>query len=200
MRSLGLVLACAVAGCGDDGAASIDAAPEQPGDIVTYDVTTSNGAFAIETHRAWAPNGVDHFRELVDAKFYDGARFFRVVPNFVVQFGINGTPAIDAMWNDRTITDDPVVKSNLRGYLTYAQTSQPNSRSTQLFVNFVDNKFLDTMRFAPFAQVTSGMDVVDAINAEYGEAPDQQAISAQGDAYLEANFPRLDYIVSIVKR
>jgi peptidyl-prolyl cis-trans isomerase A (cyclophilin A) len=160
------------------------------------DVTTSKGEFALEVTPSWAPNGVARFRELVDAGFYDDTRFFRVLDGFVAQFGINGSPATNSMWSTRTIPDDPVVRSNTRGYVTFAQSSAINSRTTQLFVNLGNNARLDTMRFAPFAVVISGMDVVDLLNAEYAEAPAQAQISAQGNAYLNANFPRLDYIVT----
>lgn len=165
-------------------------------DAFIVDFTTSEGVFAIEVNPSWAPNGAARFRELVDAGFYNDARFFRVISGFVVQFGINGTPATNSMWSTSTIPDDPVVRSNTRGYVTFAQTAQLNSRTTQLFVNLGNNARLDTMRFAPFAMVISGMDVVDKLNAEYGEQPDQSQISAQGNAYLTANFPRLDYVVS----
>jgi peptidyl-prolyl cis-trans isomerase A (cyclophilin A) len=160
-------------------------------------MTTSKGTITLETHHSWAPNGVDRFAELVAADFYTDARFFRVIHGFVAQFGINGTPATNAMWSDNTIPDDPVVRTNTRGYVTFAQTSAPGSRTTQLFINTVDNKFLDGMRFAPFAVVTEGMDVVDALDAEYGESPDQDKISASGNSYLTTNFPNLDYIVSV---
>lgn len=178
--------------------ATADAATDTPptADVFIVDVTTSKGVFAIEVNPSWAPNGAARFRELVDAGFYNDARFFRVVRGFVVQFGINGTPATNSMWSSRTIPDDPVVRSNTRGYVTFAQSSALNSRTTQLFVNLGNNARLDTMRFAPFAVVISGMDVVDSLNAEYAEAPDQAQISAQGNAYLNANFPRLDHIVS----
>jgi peptidyl-prolyl cis-trans isomerase A (cyclophilin A) len=183
-------------GCGGS-EATADAATDTPiTDVFIVDVTTSKGVFALEVNPAWAPNGAARFRELLDAGFYNDARFFRVVSGFVVQFGINGTPATNSMWSTRTIPDDPVVRSNTRGYVTFAQSSAPNSRTTQLFVNLGNNARLDTMRFAPFAMVISGMDVVESLNAEYAEAPDQTKISAQGNAYLNASFPRLDYIVS----
>ena len=172
----------------------MDAAPAM--DAFVVDVTTSKGAFAIEVNPSWAPNGAARFRELVDAGFYNDARFFRVLTGFVVQFGINGTPATNAMWSTRTIPDDPVMRSNTRGFVTFAQSSAVNSRTTQLFVNLGNNARLDAMRFAPFGVVISGMDVVDALNAEYAEAPDQAQISSQGNAYLDANFPRLDSIVT----
>ncbi len=179
-------------------AATVDASADTPPAAAPFivDVTTSKGVFAIEVNPAWAPNGAARFRELLDAGFYNEARFFRVISGFVAQFGINGTPATNSMWSSRTIPDDPVVRSNTRGYVTFAQTAAPNSRTTQLFINLGNNARLDTMRFAPFAMVISGMDVVDQLNAEYAEAPDQGMISAQGNAYLTANFPRLDYIVS----
>ena len=175
-----------------------DAATDTPpgADVFMVDVTTSKGDFVIEVNPAWAPNGAARFRELVEAGFYNDTRFFRVLDGFVAQFGINGTPATNSMWSNRTIPDDSVVRSNTRGYITFAQTSAPNSRTTQLFVNLGNNARLDDMRFAPFALVVSGMDVVDLLNGEYGESPSQAQISAQGNAYLTANFPRLDYIVT----
>ena len=154
---------------------------------------SSAGPFVIEVHRAWAPNAADHFYNLVKDGFFDEARFFRVVPNFMVQFGINADPAVQAK-SRATIKDDPVTQSNKRGYVTFAQTGAPNSRSTQIFINFKDNSFLDSQRFAPFGQVTSGLDAVDKINAEYGEKPNQGNIQSQGNAYLKAQFPKLDYV------
>ena len=154
---------------------------------------SSAGPFVVEVHRAWAPNAADHFYTLVKNGFYDEARFFRVVPNFMVQFGINADPSVQAKWRN-SIKDDPVKESNKRGYVTFAQTSAPNSRSTQIFVNFKDNSFLDSQRFAPFGQVTSGMENVDKISAEYGEKPNQGSIQSQGNTYLKAQFPKLDYV------
>ena len=154
---------------------------------------SSAGPFVVEVTRAWAPNAADHFYTLVKSGFYDEARFFRVVPNFMVQFGINADPAVQTKFKNN-IKDDPVKESNKRGYVTFAQTSAPNSRSTQIFVNFKDNSFLDSQRFAPFGQVTSGMDAVDKITAEYGEKPNQGSIQSQGNTYLKAQFPKLDYV------
>jgi peptidyl-prolyl cis-trans isomerase A (cyclophilin A) len=154
---------------------------------------SSAGPFVVEVNRAWAPNAADHFYTLVKNGFYDEARFFRVVPNFMVQFGINADPAVQAKFRN-TIKDDPVKESNKRGYVTFAQTAAPNSRSTQIFVNYKDNAFLDSQRFAPFGRVTSGMEVVDKINSEAGEKPNQGAIQAQGNAYLTKEFPKLDYV------
>jgi peptidyl-prolyl cis-trans isomerase A (cyclophilin A) len=183
-------------GCSSPGA-TVDAMDTPPSaDVFIVDVTTSKGDFAIEVNPSWAPNGAARFRELVDIGFYNDVRFFRVLDGFVAQFGINGTPATNSMWSSRTIPDDPVVRSNTRGYITFAQSSAVNSRTTQLFVNLGNNARLDDMRFAPFALVITGMDVVEMLNGEYGEAPVQSQISAQGNAYLDANFPRLDYILT----
>jgi peptidyl-prolyl cis-trans isomerase A (cyclophilin A) len=155
---------------------------------------TSKGEFVVEVTRAWAPKGADRFYNLVRNGFYDGVRFFRVVPGFVVQFGINGDPRISARWRAARIEDDPVVQSNRRGTITFA-TAGPNSRTTQVFINYADNTNLDGQGFAPFGRVVQGMEVVDRINAEYGQSPNQAMIQQQGNAYLEAQFPRLDYIV-----
>ncbi len=156
--------------------------------------TTSKGPFTVEVHRDWAPIGTDRFYELVKNGFFDQERFFRVVPNFVVQWGINGDPAVQAKWRDKTIADDPVMQSNRRGTITFAKTGEPNSRSTQFFINLADNPMLDGQGFAPFGQVISGLNVVESLYAGYGEMPDQSQIQAQGNAYLQSQFPMLDYI------
>jgi peptidyl-prolyl cis-trans isomerase A (cyclophilin A) len=154
---------------------------------------SSVGPFVVEVHRSWAPNAADHFYTLVKNGFYDEARFFRVVPNFMVQFGINADPAVQSKFRN-TIKDDPVKESNKKGYVTFAQTSAPNSRSTQIFVNYKDNSFLDSQRFAPFGQVVSGMDNVEKITPQYGEKPNQGSIQSEGNKYLNAQFPKLDYV------
>ena len=154
---------------------------------------SSAGPFVVEVTRAWAPNAADHFYTLVKNGFYDQARFFRVVPNFMVQFGINADPAVQAKFKN-SIKDDPVKESNKKGYVTFAQTSAPDSRSTQIFVNYKDNSFLDSQRFAPFGQVVSGMEAVEKINSESGEKPNQGMIQSQGNAYLNKDFPKLDYV------
>ena len=126
--------------------------------------------------------------------FYDECRFFRVVPNFMVQVCMNGDPALHAKWSENTINDDPVLQSNLPGYVTFAKTGLPNSRSTQFFINYKDNSQLDADRFAPFGKVVAGMDVALAIEAKYRELPDQNAIRSAGNQYLKSQFPDLDFI------
>jgi len=154
---------------------------------------TSVGPFVVQVHRDWAPKGADRFYNLVKNGYFDNTRFFRVLPNFMVQFGINGDPTIQSAWRDANIPDDPVKQSNKRGYITFAKSGAPDSRTTQVFISFGNNARLDADGFAPFGQVISGMEVVDKINAEYKEQPDQGRIQMQGNAYLRA-FPRLDYI------
>ena len=154
---------------------------------------TSAGEFIVTVTRAWAPNGADRFYNLVKNGFYDGARFFRVVPNFMVQFGINGDPAIQRNWVNANIKDDPAgVKSNAKGYITFANRG-PNTRSTQVFINYKDNAFLDK-QFMPFGEVTTGMSAVEKINAAHREEPDQGQIQTNGNAYLNKAFPKLDFI------
>jgi peptidyl-prolyl cis-trans isomerase A (cyclophilin A) len=154
---------------------------------------TSAGEFIVTVTRAWAPIGADRFYNLVKNGFYDGQRFFRVVPNFMVQFGINGDPDIQRNWANANLKDDPAgVKSNARGYITFANRG-PNSRSTQLFINYKSNAFLDKT-FMPFGEVTTGMAAVDKINAKHGENPDQGQIQANGNRYLQKAFPDLDFI------
>jgi peptidyl-prolyl cis-trans isomerase A (cyclophilin A) len=162
----------------------------------TYHVRfqTSKGAVVVAVTRAWAPLGADRLYTLVRQGFFDGTRFFRVVPGFVVQFGLSGSPAVSAKWHAKTIPDDPVTQHNQRGTLTFA-TAGPNTRTSQLFINYGDNSRLDGMGFAPIGQVVEGMDVVDRIYARYGEQPDQGRIEGEGNKYLTAQFPRLDSII-----
>jgi peptidyl-prolyl cis-trans isomerase A (cyclophilin A) len=154
--------------------------------------TTSKGPFVVEAHKAWAPKGVQRFYELVQAGYFDGNRFFRIVPNFIAQFGMSGDPAMTRKW-DKAIPDDPVLQTNRTGSITFA-TAGPNTRTTQLFINFRSNQSLDQQGFAPFGMVVEGMSVVEGLNKEYGERPDQDAIRQRGNAYLNAEFPNLDYI------
>ncbi len=160
---------------------------------------TSKGAFVIDVNREWAPNGADRFYNLVKNGFYDGVRFFRVLDGFMAQFGINGDPKISAPWREARIPDDPVRQSNKRGFITYAMAG-PNTRTSQVFINYGDNSALDKQGFAPFGQVSSGMNVVDALHNGYGEGaprgqgPDQGRVQTEGNAYLAKNFPRLDFV------
>ncbi len=166
---------------------------EKAPETFRVNMDTSRGLVVIEVTRADAPIGADRFYNLVKAKFYDGARFFRVVPGFMVQFGIAADPAVTKAW-DVPIQDDPVKTSNVRGTITFAAMSAPDSRTTQVFINYADNARLDSLRFAPFGKVVSGMEFVDQIYSGDGESPDQSQIEAQGNAYLDKSFPHLDYI------
>ncbi len=154
---------------------------------------TTKGKFTVEVTRQWAPLGADRFYQAVQRKFFNDCAFFRVVPNFIVQFGINGNPEVQKKWREAKFKDDPVTQSNKPGTITFA-TAGRDTRTTQMFINFGDNTFLDRMGFAPFGRVAQGMDVVRRINSEYGEQPDQGNIQTQGNAYLRRAFPRLDYI------
>ena len=154
---------------------------------------TSAGKFVITVTRAWAPKGADRFYNLVKNGFFDDCRFFRVVPNFMVQFGINGDPAIQSSWANANITDDPGKQSNKKGYVTFA-TRGKDTRTTQVFINFKDNAFLDAQGFSPFGEVTTGYDIVEKITDQYGEKPNQGSIQSQGNVYLKAQFPKLDYV------
>ncbi len=160
---------------------------------------TSKGPFVVEVHRDWAPLGADRFYNLVKNGFFNNARFFRVISGFMVQFGLNADPKVSAVWRDAAINDDPVKQSNTPGMITFA-TRGPNTRTTQLFINYGNNARLDSMGFAPFGQVVSGMNVVEALYSGYGEGaprgagPEQGRIQSEGNAYLIKDFPKLDYI------
>jgi peptidyl-prolyl cis-trans isomerase A (cyclophilin A) len=159
--------------------------------------TTTRGDFTVMVNRAWAPIGADRFYNLVRHHFYDNASFFRVVPGFVVQFGISAYPPVSAAWENANVEDEPVIQSNKRGYLTYAKTSMPNTRSTQIFINLKDNAGLDRQGFSPFGVVDGkGMNVVDMLYDQYTESsgPDQDKISKLGKAYLDQGWPKLDSI------
>ena len=164
---------------------------------------TTKGEFIIKVTRAWAPYGADRFYNLVKNGFYNGASFFRVLPGFVVQFGISPNPSISRVWHSVTIPDDPVRESNGAGTVTFA-TAGPDTRTTQVFINLADNKNLDSQGFAPFGIVSEGMSVVENLYSGYGEGapmgngPDQQLIESEGEPYLAQNFPKLDHIKSAV--
>lgn len=168
----------------------------------TYNVKfdTSAGEFVIRVTRAWAPNGADRFFNLVKNGFYDEARFFRAVPNFMVQFGINGNPTVAKIWQTARIPPDKVTQSNKKGFITFAMGATPDTRTTQVFINFRNNTNLDGMGFAPFGEVVSGIENVDKIYTGYGEAaprgsgPPQARVVAEGNAYLTKSFPKMDFI------
>ena len=159
---------------------------------------TSQGLFVVTVHKDWAPKGADRFFNLVKSGYFDDIRFFRVIPNFMAQFGIHGTPSVSAAWTSARITDDPVKQSNKRGFVTFA-TAGPNTRTTQLFVNFGDNVGLDKQGFAPFGEVTTGMDVVDKLFSGYGEIYQRKDFElprfmSEGNAYMNKAFPKMDYV------
>ena len=170
---------------------------------------TTKGTFYIDVTRSWCPNGADQFYKLVNSGFYNECAFFRVIEGFMAQVGINGNPDTQTKWRDQTIQDDPVSKPNLKGYISFAKTSAPHSRTTQIFINYGDNRRLDKYGFAPFGYISKeGMKVVDLLHKGYGEGaptgrgPSQERIQLEGNQYLKQDFPRLDYITkaSIVKK
>lgn len=156
---------------------------------------TTKGDIVVQVDKSWAPIGAERFHSLVTAGYYDGARFFRVVPGFVVQFGLAADPNVTATTGASSIKDDAVTQTNSRGRLTFA-TAGPNTRTTQLFINLGNNAFLDGQGFSPFAEVVEGMDVVDKLFSGYGEQPNQGLIRMKGNSYLDASFPKLDGIVA----
>jgi cyclophilin family peptidyl-prolyl cis-trans isomerase len=197
-----LIMSVLLAACGGEKAAEKKPPPEPaapPPEIYRVLFVTSKGNFVIEARREWAPRGADHFFELVQAKFYDGVRFHRVIRRFICQFGINGNPKLQQLWSTAAIPDDPVQQKNRKGMVTFAKLG-PNSRTTQLFINLKDNLDLDKSGFAPFASVVQGMDVVEKLYFAYGEVaprgggPDPTQIELQGNTYLDRTYPRLDSI------
>ncbi|MGH7712015.1 MAG: peptidylprolyl isomerase [Gemmatimonadaceae bacterium] len=163
---------------------------------------TSQGTFAVDVTRAWAPRGADRFYNLVRAGFFDGQKFFRVRANFIAQFGLHPDPNVIAAWKNRSMSDDSARVSNRRGTLAYAMLTTPNTRTTQIYINLVDNTALDAQGFAPFGKIVEGIEVIDRLYAGYDEragggmrAGNQGPIEREGNAWLERNFPRLDYIV-----
>ena len=165
---------------------------------------TTKGDFVVEVTRAWSPRGADRFYNLVKYHFFDGAAFFRVMQGFVAQFGISARPDVSRAWENAEIADDPVTQNNARGSLTFA-TRGPNTRTTQIFINLGDNSSsLDGQGFSPFGKIVAGMEVVDKLYADYGDAPpdghgpDQNRIQREGKAYLDKGFPLLDTIKTTV--
>jgi peptidyl-prolyl cis-trans isomerase A (cyclophilin A) len=160
---------------------------------------TTKGPFVVEVHRKWAPRGADRFYNLVELGYYDGVTFFRVLDDFMAQFGIHGDPEVNQVWRNARIPDDPVAQSNTRGMVTFA-TAGPDTRTTQIFINYKDNSSLDGMGFAPLGRVVEGLSVVDALYSGYGEGaprgsgPDQARAQAEGNVYFRREFPKLDHI------
>jgi peptidyl-prolyl cis-trans isomerase A (cyclophilin A) len=205
-RTILIALACAgLAGCGGGGGSSHSGPPAallHPGalkakspQLFTATFETTKGKFVIDVHRTWAPKAAQRFYNLVKSHFFDGVTFFRVVPKFVVQFGISPYPQVSTAWQHATIPDDPVTVHNTRGGVTFAAAG-PGSRTTQVFINLGDNSNLDQSGFAPFGAVVSGMDVVDKLYSGYGDAPTskQGEMATQGNAWLDKNYPKLDSI------
>jgi len=179
---------------------SSDAFGQMAPDTFRVRFETSAGDVLVEVIREWAPIGADRFYNLARNGFFDGNRFFRVLPGFIVQFGVSGVPDIQAVWNEQTLPDDPVRQSNLRGTLTYA-TAGPDTRTTQVFINYADNPRLDELGFAPIGRVIEGLSVLRLLYSEYGETAPQgsgplyQCMLSGGNAYLDRRFERLDSIV-----
>ncbi len=170
-------------------------------DSFTVRFTTTRGPFDLKVHRDWSPRGADRIYYLVNARYYDGVRLFRVVPNFVVQFGMNGDTLVNRLWKDRRFPDDTAKRGNVRGTLSFA-TGGPNTRTTQLFINLEDNQRLDPLGFSVVAQVVAGMGVVDSLYQGYGDGPplgkgpSQDTIGKEGEAYLARDFPKLDKVLT----
>jgi peptidyl-prolyl cis-trans isomerase A (cyclophilin A) len=190
-----VVVSIAVAaGCGDKGKATTTPAGPAP-DSFRVAFITSKGSFVVQANRSWAPNGADRFYALASSGFFDDNRFFRVLPGYIAQFGINDRKAVNEQWDATPLPDDPRKESNARGTLVFT-TSGPNSRSHQIFINLKDNPKLDAQGFVPFGRVISGMAVVDSLYDDYGDDPQQRLISTLGNNYLLRMFPKLDYIVT----
>lgn len=211
-RTMTAILALTIAACGGGGGESGTSNPpaillDPTAFTATAPATyvarfaTSEGIFRVEVTRSFAPLGADRFFNLVRNGYYDDVRFFRVLPGFVAQFGISGFPSVNAVWREQRITDDPVTQSNLRGTLTFA-TGGANTRTTQVFINLADNVSLNNSGFAPFGRVIEGMDVVSVLYADYGDGPpsgsgpNQSRIQTEGNSYLNASFPQLDFVLS----
>jgi peptidyl-prolyl cis-trans isomerase A (cyclophilin A) len=174
-------------------------------DTFRVEFTTTKGSFIVEAYRKWSPKGVDRFYNLVKINFYEGLPIFRVVKNFVAQFGISNEYETNKYWEERPIEDEPCLKNNLKGYVAFAR-SGVNTRTTQIFINLQDNTRLDTVTyngvkgFPPIGRIIEGIDVIDHLNSEYGDAPNQDSITVKGREYTQRKFPQMDYInkISIV--
>jgi cyclophilin family peptidyl-prolyl cis-trans isomerase len=188
-----LITACGSSAQDTSGLRNASALTEQAPATFSAAFDTSKGRFVVEVHREWAPRGADRFYNLVKSGFFNDVRFFRVIGGQLAQFGMHGDPAVQDAWRDAVIEDDPVRHGNTRGSISFASRG-PNTRTTQLFINLRDNTVYDRLGFSPFAEVVSGMDVVDRLYSEYEERPEQPLIDEEGNAYLTREFPNLDYI------
>jgi len=176
-------------------------AADRAPDAFRVKLETTEGDIVILVNRNWAPNGADRFYNLVKIGYYDDVAFYRVIKGFMAQCGFNPDPAVSSVWARATISDDPMTQANTRGMVTFAQPAMPNARTTQFFINFGDNSYLEQHgSFSPFGKVISGMDVVDSLFSGYGEGaprgrgPSQARIAREGNSYLRTDFPELDYI------
>lgn len=191
----GIILALALfAACSEKPAAGLADAPAGPApDSFRVAFETTRGTFIVQAHRAWAPNGVDRFYTLVNTGFYDDNGFFRVVPDFIVQFGGGSDPKAIAHWDSLRIADDKRVEKNTRGTISLAQTGS-GARNYQVFINLSDNEHLDVLGFSPIGRVVEGMGIVDLVYPGYREKPDYHLIATAGNSYLRRMFPKLDYV------
>jgi cyclophilin family peptidyl-prolyl cis-trans isomerase len=191
---VGIVAVAASANACRDKPSHVRTAPVGPApDSFRVAFETTRGRFVVQVWRAWAPKGADRFHDLVAEGFFDGNAFFRVVPEFIAQFGASDDRKVNEQWDAKPITDDPVTQGNRHGTLVFAAAG-PNSRAHQLFVNLADNKSLDKQGFAPIGRVVEGQAVADAIYSGYGESPSYHLLATLGNSYLRRMFPRLDYI------
>ena len=191
--ALFVAAACGSSGPQDSGLRNPSALTEQAPATFAAAFDTSKGRFVVDVHREWAPIGADRFYNLVKSGFFNDVRFFRVIGGQLAQFGMHGNPAVQEAWRDAVVEDDPVKHGNTRGAVSFASRG-PNTRTTQLFINLRDNSPYDRLGFSPFAEVVSGMDVVDSLYSGYEERPEQPLIDEEGNAYLTREFPNLDYI------
>ena len=191
-----LVCVAGVLACTDKTAAAVRTAPLGAApDSFRVAFETSRGRFVVEVHRAWSPKGADRFYDLAAERFFDENKFFRVLPGFIAQFGVNDNTKLNERWEKVTIADDPVKETNAHGTLVFASDGK-NSRSHQLFINLADNKTLDKQGFSPIGRVVDGMDVADSIYSAYGESPNYHLVATLGNAYLKRMFPKLDYVMT----
>jgi peptidyl-prolyl cis-trans isomerase A (cyclophilin A) len=191
--AIAAIVWASAAACGDRTAQQAPAGPAPDSFRVAF--TTSRGTFVVESRRAWAPHGVDRFHQLAREGFFDGNRFYRVLPRFIAQFGANDDPKRNKHWEAVPLPDDTASEKNARGTMSFAHLG-PGTRTHQLFVNLKDNPSLDREGFAPVGRVVEGMSVVDSLYDEYGEDPRYQLIATLGNKYLARMFPKLDYIVT----